>query len=139
MNDTITRLLIAVTAFASVTLIFKLYVAFIRKRLKSIVINSSDKTKTNTPTLLYFWTPECSQCKWQEQNIKQAAEELDSAGKTLTVKKINAHSEHEFTSKFNIITVPTLVLIDADGKIVSWNPGLIQKKKIIDLLSLSSN
>jgi thiol-disulfide isomerase/thioredoxin len=87
-----------------------------RRRLPSKVM--SDK-----PTLLYFWTPECSQCKPQEQQIERAKATLLKTGKTFKVLKLNALEEQILAKLMQVMTVPTTVLLDSQGKIAAWNPG----------------
>ena len=141
MNIIWERILITLIVPLVFAIIIKGFLQLIKLNVKSKKIeNYYPAGNVNSePTLFYFWTPECSQCKWQEQYINQAVEELDSSGKILRVKKINAHSQHDFASKLNVITVPTLVLIDGNGKVASWNPGLTNKNEILRLFSVRSN
>jgi thiol-disulfide isomerase/thioredoxin len=92
---------------------------------------------TDGPRLLYFWTEECAPCRAQEREINQAKKSLEVAGVYLSVEKLNAHSEKLFTDRFNIMTVPTTVLLDPGGVVVGWNPGLTRASRIVDQVSKS--
>ena len=84
-----------------------------------------------SPTLLYFWTHNCSQCKPQERYIEQAQLELRRSGKVLEILKYNALESTLLAKQLGVLTVPTTVLLDKKGRVVAWNNGLIQANKII--------
>lgn len=86
---------------------------------------------TGSPRLLYFWTEECAPCRAQEREINQARKRLELGGVHLAVEKLNAHSEKLFTERFNIMTVPTTVVLDPNGAVVGWNPGLTRASRLI--------
>lgn len=92
---------------------------------------------TGSPRLLYFWTEECAPCRAQEREISQAKERLKASGVYLAVNKLNAHTEKLFTKRFNIMTVPTTVLLDPKGIVVGWNPGLTCASRLIDQVAKS--
>jgi thioredoxin-like negative regulator of GroEL len=110
-----------------------LYAAFQRKRVRAHVQhNRLPKTIIHgEPTLLYFWTQECSQCKPQDKIIEQVQSVLQLQGQSLKVYKFNALHEQALSQQLHIVTVPTTVLVDAKGDIAAWNPGLTQTKKLI--------
>ncbi len=92
---------------------------------------------TGHPRLLYFWTEECAPCRAQEREINQAKKQLEVSGVHLTVDKLNAHSEKLFVQRFNIMTVPTTVLLDSRGVVVGWNPGLTHANRLVDQVAKS--
>lgn len=89
------------------------------------------------PRLLYFWTEECAPCRAQEREINQARKRLEVSGVHLAVDKLNAHSEKLFTERFNIMTVPTTVVLDPNGAVVGWNPGLTRASRLINQVAKS--
>ncbi len=84
--------------------------------------------------MLYFWTDDCALCVPQERQIEEARTTLARRGRKLQVKKINALEESELVKRMNVMTVPTTVLLDSDGKVVAWNPGLRGAQKLITQL-----
>jgi thiol-disulfide isomerase/thioredoxin len=84
------------------------------------------------PTLLYFWSAGCSQCTPQERQIEQAKAMLQQAGKFFHVLKLNALEEEQLAKSMNVMTVPTTVLLDQQGRVAAWNPGLTQWKTIVE-------
>ena len=96
-----------------------------RKHLREIF-------KTGKPVLLYFWTSDCAQCKPQERQIEKAITGLRQSGKILRVQKYNAFEELKLAKEMQVMTVPTTVLLDSQGKIAAWNPGLTTSRKIVE-------
>lgn len=92
---------------------------------------------TSAPRLLYFWTEECAPCRAQEREINQASKRLEMRGVHLAIEKLNAHSEKLFTDRFNIMTVPTTVVLDSNGAVVGWNPGLTRAERLIGQVAKS--
>jgi thioredoxin-like negative regulator of GroEL len=88
--------------------------------------------KTGKPVLLYFWTSDCAQCKPQERQIEKAITGLRQSGKILRVQKYNAFEELKLAKEMQVMTVPTTVLLDSQGKIAAWNPGLTTSRKIVE-------
>ena len=84
------------------------------------------------PPLLYFWSSECAQCKPQEYHIEQAKKILSGRGKTLRVLKLNAVEELKLAKALQVVTVPTTIFIDSQGKITAWNPGLTQAQTLVE-------
>ena len=91
-----------------------------------------NKVRFDKPVLLYFWTPECSQCKPQEQQIEKAVTGLRLSGKELEVHKYNALKELVLAKEMHVMTVPTTVLLDSQGAITAWNAGLTQAQKLVE-------
>jgi thiol-disulfide isomerase/thioredoxin len=137
MNVIFERIGIAVVLILAyvITVWFYRYINRLRFRNDFIKTPLPVDIKPGLPTLLYFWTPDCVQCRSQEIYLEDAASKLKQRGKELNVKKINAQQENEFASLFRIITVPTIVLVDPNGNIAIWNPGLMQSKRIVNLFS----
>jgi len=123
---TITVLLL----FGSAVLFFKA-LQFRRVRIQVRQNHLPPTIKHGEPALLYFWTQECSQCKSQEYFIEQAQAVLHLQGQTVTMYKFNALQEHELSRQIRVMTVPTTVLVDRNGEIAAWNPGLTPTKKLI--------
>jgi thiol-disulfide isomerase/thioredoxin len=87
--------------------------------------------ETGKPVLLYFWTSHCAQCKPQERQIERAQTFLRQSGKTLKVQKLNALEEQELAKYMHVMTVPTTVLLNSQGDVSTWNPGLTHADTII--------
>lgn len=88
------------------------------------VINS-DK-----PVLIDFWAAWCGPCKMLSPVISEIAEEYDGWVK---VGKINVDEQPELASKFNIVSIPT-VMVFKGGKVINTSVGYKKKKEIAALL-----
>jgi thiol-disulfide isomerase/thioredoxin len=78
------------------------------------------------PTLLYFTTDECAQCRFQQRPI---LERLASAT-MLPIVTINAIESQDLARHYGILTVPSTVLLDAQRKPVAINHGLAKLEKL---------
>ncbi len=132
------RVGIAAIIFFSMFVGMRLFTKTQRHRLRKKKVSPRDSgMPTGYPRLLYFWTEECAPCRAQEREINQAKKHLELSGVHLTVDKFNAHSEKLSTERFNIMTVPTTVLLDSNGVVVGWNPGLTRASRLIDQVTKS--
>jgi thiol-disulfide isomerase/thioredoxin len=129
----IQRTLISFIVFLVFPLVVKCYSAYnewkvrSRSRKRRLPIN----IETGKPVLLYFWTSQCAQCKPQERQIEQAQTILQQSGKTLIVHKLNALEEQSLAKLMQVMTVPTTVLLNSQGNVTTWNPGLTNANTII--------
>jgi thioredoxin-like negative regulator of GroEL len=134
MHMILGRLLLSVVMSATFAAAALAFIAGNRKWLRSRLKKSQHTGVIDSaaPTILYFWSANCAQCKPQERQIEQARDELARSGRVLEVRKVNALEERELAKAMNVMTVPTTVLIDAERNIVAWNPGLTRTEKIVN-------
>ena len=86
------------------------------------VINSSK------PVLLDLWADWCGPCRMLSPTIDQVAEELTE----VKVGKINVDQEPELAARFQVMSIPTLVVMK-EGKESNRSLGAIPKKAVLDL------
>jgi thioredoxin 1 len=87
------------------------------------VLDGGDKA---TPTLLYFTTEECAQCRFQQAPILDRL----ATATTMPIVKINALESQDLASHYGILTVPSTVLLNAQRKPVAINHGLAHFEKL---------
>ena len=87
-------------------------------------VMNSDKT-----VLLDFWAPWCAPCRM----VVPIIEEIASERPDIKVGKINVDEQPELTSKFGIMSIPTLVVMK-NGKIVQQVSGVRPKNAILEML-----
>ena len=91
------------------------------KSFESEVVNAS------TPVLVDFWAEWCGPCKMLSPIIDAIAIELQ--GK-LKVGKVNVDNEGNLAAKFNIMSIPTL-LIFKNGEVVNQIVGAMPKEQLL--------
>ena len=86
--------------------------------------------QSEKPVLLDFWAAWCGPCKMLSPTIKEIAEKYE--GK-IKVGKINVDDEPDLANQYQVMSIPTLLLIK-DGKVVNSSVGYRQIEEIEEML-----
>ncbi len=87
--------------------------------------------KSDVPVLIDFWAAWCGPCRMVAPIIEELASEVTNA----KIGKVNVDEEPELAGNFQIMSIPTLVVIK-DGKVVNHAVGLRSKEALKKMLEV---
>lgn len=90
---------------------------------------NSEVVRSEKPVLLDFWAPWCGPCR----RVGPLVEEIADERKDIKVVKINIDEQRELAEQFQIMSIPTLMVVK-DGKITNQAMGALPKNQILALL-----
>ena len=89
----------------------------------------SEVMSSEKKVLLDFWAPWCGPCRMVVPIVEEIAKERPD----IKVAKINVDENPELATRFGIMSIPTLVVME-NGKIVNQATGARPKDAILAML-----
>ena len=115
------------------------YANVVTKRKDGIIMAAIKITKDNfdkevlrsdKPVLVDFWASWCGPCRMVSPLVDEIAEECPDK----KVGKVNVDEEPELASKFDVMSIPTLLIFE-DGELVNRAVGARPKEMILQLFN----
>ncbi len=85
--------------------------------------------ESDKPVLLDFWASWCGPCRM----VSPILDEIANEHPEIKVGKINVDEQRELAAQFNVMSIPTLVVVK-DGEVTNQTVGARPKEQILQLL-----
>lgn len=115
-------------AFILIAMFYSLYMTAKNEEIQTRILQSQQPQAQ----VLYFGAEWCVPCKTMRGIFEQ--KEIKSKLDKLTFKKYDIDKNTIERDRWGIKSVPSLVVIDKDGKITKYT-GLLKKEKVLEILS----
>ena len=125
----ITRLWITLGLMAAGTAAFALLSAYQRRRV-TVAVRAEGGPGASGPHVLYFWSETCTFCATQLRLFDR----MDDVARA-TIRKVNVDQDRDAAAAYGVLTVPTILVVDATGQVRHANYGVVGPKRLTDQLA----
>lgn len=135
-SDLFVRIIISLAIIAGGLLLYALLnrMALARARVQANRLSLGNRGR---PILMYFSSPACAPCRTVQRPAIQRLSEMVAG--SLEVVEVDTSQRPEIASQWGVLSVPTTLVIDAQGKPRYINHGVAPVEKLLqqiqDLIS----
>jgi len=97
--------------------------------MKIVSGSEFEEVLKNELVLVDFYADWCGPCKMQSPVLEEVANEMDN----VTIVKLNVDNDPAIAQKFNVMSIPTLVLFK-NGDPIATTVGFQAKPQLIDFI-----
>lgn len=127
MNEILARAALAAVILGAVLAIAVLARAVARRRARRVLSAPADPSlATGAVTLLYFHGDHCGDCLVQEHELDRLL--MDRPDLAIRAD----HAPSPLSARFGVLSVPSTVVLAADGKVVAVNYGLARLPRLVE-------
>lgn len=108
------------------------FVVFKQGHLRRVNVNAR-AFAGGQPTLLYFRSDTCAACPTQSRYVENL---VQGGNGRFTLQSIDVDSQPDKAKEYGVMTLPTTMIIDANGQVKEINYGLTPSHKLQKQLSL---
>jgi thioredoxin 1 len=85
-------------------------------------------TRSGVPTIVYFTTPNCAPCRYQQKPaLAKLQEEL---GDGIQIIEVDAAEQPDDAKRWGVFTAPTTFILNAEGAPFTVNHGVADTRKL---------
>jgi len=136
MSDLSIRLAILVLVSVVALLVVWSGRSFVEQRKQRVltampaVHYASDTNSLSRISILAFSSEDCRQChQLQAPALKRVVE---ARGELVSIVEVDAPTSPELTERYQVLTVPTTIVLDATGKAHAVNYGFANAKRLLE-------
>lgn len=131
-NEVLIRLTISGVLIATGIFIYLFFTRWTIRRSKAH-ISLPERLKLGKPAILYFTTPNCHSCiTIQRPALNTVKEQM---GENLQIIEIDAYTQPDIASAWNVLSVPTTYIIDVNGTPRHVNHGVTRAEKLLQQIN----
>ncbi len=109
---------------------------FVEQRRQRVLVATpmmqyeADTTPNSHISILAFSSEDCRQChQLQAPALKRVVE---ARGEHVSIVEVDAPTSPELTERYQVLTVPTTIVLDATGKAHAVNYGFANTKRLLE-------